>query len=134
LGVEKNYRSRYPVAHVFGDLTTAWQKKCDTPLKYIGGYIEWTLPITIYDKTHPDCIQDNHGYPDPWIKQEDLQKNGVLFMDRHIPELIGHIKQACLYLPDDYKIEPVEYKFFVHNALKMPREYTIYYFIVPPVK
>jgi hypothetical protein len=48
LGIEKNYRSRYPVNHIYNDLLKAWESKYNTPLKYIGGYIEWTLPLTIY--------------------------------------------------------------------------------------
>ena len=37
LGVEKNYRSRYPVSTLYNDLSTAWNQKINSPLKYIGG-------------------------------------------------------------------------------------------------
>ena len=33
----------------------------------------------------------------------------------------------------EIEIKPVEYKFNVQNALGQSREYTIYYYIVPPV-
>ncbi|MBQ8458647.1 glycosyltransferase family 39 protein [bacterium] len=133
-GVEKNYRSRYPVTQIYNDLTKAWTEKYNTPLKYIGGYIEWTLPLTIYSSTHPDCILDTNGYPNPWIDEQDLKKSGLIIMDRHLWELEEHFKKACPYLDENYKIEPVEYKFTVKNALNQQREYSIYYAIIPPMK
>lgn len=134
LVVEKNYRSRYPVSTVWNDLNKAWEEKQSTPLEYIGGYIEWTLPLTIYVDSHPKCILDNHGYKDPWIDSEDVKKSGILIMGRKIKDVEDYTFLSCPYLPKDYKIEPIEYKFFVKNALNMPREYTIYYHIVPPMK
>jgi len=134
LTVEKNYRSRYPVAPVFQDFKNIWAQKYDTPIKYVGGYLEWSLPITIYGDTHPACLLDNHGYKDPWIMEEDLKAAGALIIDRDVDGVIGYAKLSCTYLPEDYKIEPQEYKFFVHNALGMPREYTTHYFICPPMK
>ena len=133
LGVEKNYRSRYPVSHIHNDLLKAWESKCNTPLKYIGGYIEWTLPQTIYSKTHPDCILDTNGYPNPWIPEEELKKSGLIIMDRKIEELESHLKKECPYLDKSYKIKPIKYKFKVKNALNMEREYQIYYLIIPPM-
>lgn len=132
LAVEKNYRSRYPVDTVFNDIKEIWAENAGTPLKYIGGYIEWTLPLTIYGNTHPDCMLDTFGYKNPWIDEQDLEKSGVFIIDRTIEKVQKQTKMACPYLPDDYKIEPVNYRFEVKNALGMPREYSIYYFIVPP--
>lgn len=133
LGIEKNYRSRYPVNHIYNDLLKAWESKYNTPLKYIGGYIEWTLPLTIYSKTHPDCILDTNGYPNPWIPEEELKKSGLIIMDRKIEELESHLKKECPYLDKSYKIKPIKYKFKVKNALNMEREYQIYYLIIPPM-
>ena len=132
LGVEKNYRSRYPVPTIYNDLNTAWSSKYSTPLKYIGGYIEWTLPLTIYAPTHPVCILDTNGYKNPWIDENDLKKSGIIIIDRTKEETIQELHKACPYLDKDYNTEPVEYKFKVKNALNMEREYTIYYLIVPP--
>ena len=132
LTVEKNYRSRYPVAKVFGDLKSAWAKEIKTPVKYVGGYLEWTIPLTIYGDTHPATILDTHGYKNPWINEEDLKKYGVLIVDRTKGGVISYTKKSCPYLDENYKIEPVQYEFFVHNALGMPRKYTIYYYIVKP--
>lgn len=132
LAVEKNYRSRYPVATIYNDFKQIWAEKYDTPIKYLGGYIEWTLPLTVYVESHPACILDTHGYKDPWLDEADMIKSGVLIIDRTEEGVIHYTHASCPYLPKDYKIEPVNYKFFVHNAFGMPREYSIYYFIVPP--
>ena len=132
LVVEKNYRSRYPVAQIYGDMKQAWEQTTDKPLKYIGGYIEWTLPITIYTDTHPDCILDTFGYKNPWIDANDLISSGILIFDR-TPDLVKiQTHKSCPYLPENFEINPIEYRFTVKNALGQEREYLIYYFIIPP--
>ena len=133
LVVEKNYRSRYPVEHVFNDLKGFWAQKYNTPIEYLGGYIEWTLPLTIYGDTHPKALLDTHGYPDPWTDFEKVKKAGVLIIDR-IPEfVIAQALYSVPYLDKNIEIKPIEYKFDVKNVLGQSREYTIYYYIVPPV-
>ncbi len=134
LSVEKNYRSRYPVATVYNDLNKAWSEKFASPLKYLGGYIEWTLPLTIYTDAHPQIILDTNGYKNPWIDEEDLKQSGIIVIDRTLPKLNKQLKISCPYLDENYKIEPIEYKFTVTNAFNMPREYTVYYLIIPPMK
>ena len=118
---------------IYGDMQKFWSEKYDTPLKYVGGYIEWTLPLTIYGESHPDCILDTFGYKNPWIDSDDLKNSGIFILDRTEGQVINQTKKSCPYLPEDYNIEPIEYKFTVKNALNMPREYTIYYHIVPPM-
>ena len=132
LSVEKNYRSRYPVAQIHNDLLKIWSDKYDTPLKYIGGYIEWTLPLTIYGDTHPTCILDTNNYKNPWIDNDDLKKSGFIILDRNIEEIKDHFKKECNYLKN--MPNPVEYKFKLTNAFGQEREYTIYYLIIPPEK
>ena len=132
LGLEKNYRSRYPVPTVYNDMVKIWNSKFDTPLKYVGGYIEWTLPLTIYASGHPTCILDTNGYKNPWIDEEDLKKSGLIILDRKVSEMKRDFRKACPYLGDDYPIDMKKYKFKVKNALNMEREYQIYYVIIPP--
>lgn len=133
LGIEKNYRSRYPVSTIYNDLTAAWSSQFNSPLKYLGGYIEWTLPLTIYAPTHPTCILDTNGYKNPWIDEEDLKKSGLIVIDRNDWEVKQDLFKACPYLDKDYPVEPTEYRFKVKNALNQEREYLIYYLIVPPM-
>ena len=96
------------------------QENNKTPLKYIGGYIEWTLPLTIYGDNHPFAILDNHGYPDPWLSEDDIKKSGVMIIDRTPDKVEFYTKLSCPYLPEDYKVEPVNYKFKVYNAFNQP--------------
>ena len=134
LSVEKNYRSRYPVASVYNDLKTSWEETTKTPLKYLGGYIEWTLPLTIYSKEHPQIILDTNDYDNIWIDEKDLRKSGILVIDRYENGLEKYVHKSCPYLDEDYEVKPIEYKFTVKNAFNMPREYTVYYHIVEPEK
>lgn len=134
LTVEKNYRSRYPVGTVYNGLNAIWKQNVNSPMKYVGGYIEWTLPLTIYSEGHPTCMLDTFGYPSPWVDENDLKASGIMVIDRTVRELERDFRQACPYLPKDFKIDAKPYSFTLYNALKMPREYTIYYMIVPPMK
>jgi len=134
LSVEKNYRSRYPVSHIFNDMQKFWKTETNAEWKYVGGYLEWSLPLTIYGETHPKCILDTNGHEDPWISETELKNSGALIINRHYDDVIADTKKQLRYLPKDYKIEPKEYKFFVYNVFGQPREYTIYYLVVPPIK
>ena len=135
LAVEKNYRSRYPVPQVYGDVKAIWEEQTGTPLKYLGGYIEWTLPLVIYNQNdNLNCLLDTFGYPSPWINQEDFKKSGAFFIDRTVGELETHLRKAYPELPEDFSFEPVEYRFTLTNAFNQPREYTVYYYIVQPEK
>ena len=108
------------------------EKYNNTPLKYVGGDSEWSFPLTIYAKNHPINIMDTFGYKNPWIDEKDLKKNGAVFINRNPSIIKDEIRKGCPYLSKEIEIVPVEYKFIVHNALKMPREYTIYYYMVAP--
>ncbi len=132
LAVEKNYRSRYPVSTVFGDLKSFWAEKYDTPLEYMGGYIEWTLPLAIYGDTHPKALLDTYGYPDPWTDYEHMKKSGVMIVDRTPENVKKQAIKTVPYLTDTKSIKPIEYKFTLSNALGQEREYTIYYYIIAP--
>lgn len=132
LSVEKNFRSRYPVNNVIRDFNEIWLKEYSTPLKYIGGFHELTYPITIYDKNHLTNIMDTYGYKNIWIDENDLKISGALIFSRHADDVITYTKSACPYLPNDFEIQPVEYKLIVQNTLKQQREYKMYYFLVPP--
>ena len=53
----------------------------------------------------------------------------------HLTKLYCSAKQMeqCKAVGEKTGIEPIEYKLTVHNAFRMPREYTVYYVIVPPM-
>lgn len=133
LSVEKNYRSRYPVPQIYGDIKEIWEEQTGTPVKYLGGYIEWTLPLVIYNNNDKlVCLLDTFGYPSPWVDKEDFIKSGAFFIDRTQEELDSHIRKAYDNLPENFSYTPVEYKFTLSNAFGQEREYTVYYYIMPP--
>ena len=132
LVVEKSYRSRYPAVQICEDLKQIWESKFNTPFKYVGGEIEYTYPLTIYGKSHPDNIMESYGYGNVWIDQKDLEKYGALIIARYEDELDDYVKSSCPYLPNDIEIKPEEYQFDLINALGLSRKYKIHYFIVPP--
>jgi len=131
LSVEKNYRSRYPVAQIYNDMQQIWSENNSTPLKYLGGYIEWTLPLTIYNNDGIVCLLDTFGYKSPWVDENDQKRNGTLIIDREKDGVEYYTKLSCPFLPEDYKVKPIEYKFTVTNAFNKPREYTVFYAIIP---
>ena len=132
LSIEKNYRSRYPVQKIYSDLNKIWSSEYKTPLKYFGGYIEWTLPLNIYGKDHQQIILDTYGYKNPWIDEEDLKKSGILIIGRTQQHVLIDTEKACPYLDKNYVITPQPYSFEVKNAFGQKRQYDIFYYIVPP--
>ena len=138
LAVEKNYRSRYPVAKTWEILQNIWAKEYKTPLKYIGGDSEWSFPVSIYADSHPINIMDTYGYKNPWIDEEDLKKHGAIIIDKWDEGVKYAAINAAPYL--NLKFDEIELKEFyltVQNAIKFPKEergYTVYYYIIPPVK
>lgn len=132
LSVEKNYRSRYPVYQLLNDFEQIWAENTNKPLKYLGGYIEWTLPLTIYGNSNYNCILDTFGYKNPWVDEKDLKLSGALIIDRTKDKVSEYTRKSCPYLPEDYSVNPIGYSFTVKNAFNGARKYDIYYFIVPP--
>ena len=133
LAVEKNYRSRYPVSRIYSDMNKIWAKDYKTPLKYFGGYIEWTLPLTIYGKDHQQIILDTNGYKNPWIDEKDLKKSGIIIIGRDEEHIYNDTHKACPYLDENYEIIPIPYSFKVKNSFGQERQYDIFYHIVPPM-
>ena len=133
LSIEKNYRSRYSVQTVLKELNAIWTQETGTQLKYIGGFHEWTFPITIYGNTHPINIMDTYGYKNIFLDENDLKKSGALIISRHIEDIDKFTKSACPYLDKNYHIKPKEFQLSVKNMFNMQRTYTIYYSIVPPI-
>ena len=134
LSIEKNYRSRYPVNQIYSDMNEIWSQEFKTPLKYFGGYIEWTLPLTIYGKDHQQIILDTNGYKDPWIDEQDLKKSGIMIIGRDEEHIYNDTRKSCPYLDENYEITPKPYSFKVKNAFGQERQYDIFYYIVPPMQ
>lgn len=132
LTLEKSYRSRYPVQTVLNDFEQMWGRKYHTPLKYVGGLIDFTYPLTIYGKSHPINLMDTFNCKNIWIDEDDLKKNGALILNKHDDELVQFVRAACPYLSLETNIIPNLYKFELVNALGQKREYHMYYYFVAP--
>ena len=132
LTLEKSYRSRYPVQYVLTDFEGMWENKYHTHLKYVGGLIDFTYPLTIYGESHPVNMMDSYDSVNLWLYYDDLRKHGALILDKHADELEDFVRAACPYLDKKMKIVPQEYKFELKNALGQSRKYHMYYYFVAP--
>ena len=134
LTLEKSYRSRYPAQAVLDDFEKMWFQQYKTPLKYVGGLIDFSYPLTIYGKSHPINLMDTYDSGNIWLDHEDLKKSGALILDKHDDEVERFVRSACPYIGEETEIIPQEYKFQLTNALGKSREYHMYYYFVPPQK
>ena len=132
LTVEKNYRSRLSAENVSQDFNNIWMNKFHKPLKYVGGFLEFSFPLTIYGENHPINIMDTYGYKNIWIDEKSLKNNGAIIISRNLEDIPLYVKKSCPYVSKNYEIQ--KYKLHIKNVLNMPREYIIYYVIVPPMK
>ena len=133
--VEKNYRSRYPVEKITNDIIQDWDKHYQTPAKYFGGFLEWTIPIVVYnrDKNY-ECILYTYKHENPWITNDDLKKSGAIIISRYPEEVIGYVNFLNVYPNSKENVVPTMYNFELTNALGAKREYSIYYYMIPPEK
>ncbi len=132
--VEKNFRSRYPYEKIANDFKQIYSEKTGKSLKYIGGYIEYALPISIYDETHPQMILDTYGYENPWVKSDNIKQEGALVIAQSKKSVAIQAKKLIPFLPEDYVIKPLEYDFTISNKFKQQRKYKMFYVIIPPLK
>ena len=125
---EKNFANRFPVEQVTETLTNIYENETGQKIKYLGGFIELTVPLHLYNDKY-SVILDTYGYPNPWINKDDLRKSGALIIGRNPAYMDGYIKAS---VPDLYdKPEVKEFSFTVKSAVGREREYTMYYAIVP---
>ena len=103
-------------------------------LKYVGGYIEYALPISIYDETHPKMILDTYGHKNPWVSETEIKENGAIIMTRHYDTLDETAKRLVPYLDKPQNIDPIGYDFKIYNKLRKERRYTMYYTVIKPIE
>ena len=123
----------YPYDSVINDFHRIWAEKTNNaPLKYVGGDIAYTPQFRIYDKTHPFVLLESFEYKNPWYDHEDILKSGALIIAKTPESLDYRTRDAVYLLPEDYKIDTVEYTFKYRNKLGKEKEYLVYYTIIPP--
>ena len=132
--VEKNFKSRYPYQKVSQDMKNIFYQETGKNLRYIGGYIEYALPISIYDETHPKMILDTYGHENPWVSENEIKEYGAVIMTRHKENLDATAKKLVPYLDKTKETEPIGYDFKIYNKFGQERDYTMYYTVIKSEK
>ena len=104
-------------------------KETNTPLKYIGGFIELTIPLNIYNNGF-EVVLDTYGHDNPWIDKTDLKKRGALIIHRHPDKMLTYIKRNFPWNKAEIRLNAFNFK--VKSVIGRERIYTMYYYIVPP--
>lgn len=125
---EKNFANRFPVAQVTKTLTNLYESETGQDLKYLGGFIELTIPLHLYNNKY-NVIIDTYGSKSPWLDNQDLRNSGVLVIGRNPAYMEGYIEASAPGLAQ--KPEVKEFYFTVKSAVGKEREYKMYYAIVP---
>ena len=76
----------FPGKAVANDLSSLWNQRFGSSLKYVIGSREEACNVSVYSKDHPEpffCA--NHDYSQ-WIDEEDLRKSGALIVWKGGPE------------------------------------------------
>lgn len=129
--LEKNFRSRYPYETISNDMKTIFKANTGKELNYVGGYIEFALPLSVYGDFQPKMILDSYGESNPWVSPDKIKKDGAIIMARHLEFLSKQLIRLAPY--KEVKIsDPKKYLFKVYNKFGKERDYTVYYAIVYP--
>ena len=129
--VEKNFRSTYPYETISKNLKVIYKNETGKDLKYVTGYIEFALPLTIYGKMNPQIIFTTYGHKNPWIDDEDVKRNGFMIIARGDDAVYEYtVANAQDYVDKPYSV----YYFKIKNKLNQEKEYPLFYKIVMPQK
>ncbi len=116
----------FPTKKIHQDITKIYKEQTGKDLKYIAGFIEFSIPISLYDSkiiTILDCWRHSN----PWIK--DIKKEDVLFIDRYKSFVINDVKAIFPETnPSDIKIYKREIT--VKSLIGKNKKYNINYAII----
>lgn len=127
---ERNFANRFPVKQVTETLTNIYREETGKPIKYIGGFIELSIPLSLYNNDYT-VILNTYGHNNPWLDEDDLKKTGSLVVGRDYGLMEGYIKASAPYLKEMPEIKP--FPIVVKSVVGKERIYTMHYAIVPPV-
>ena len=126
---EKNFANRFPVQQVTDKLNSIYNSETGQDIKYLGGFIELTIPLQIYNNKYT-VILDTYEYPNVWISQENLRKNGAMIIGRNEKLMDYYIENSVPNLKSKPAVK--HFCFTVKNAIGREREYSMFYAIIPP--
>lgn len=126
---ERSFASRFPVQQVTKTLSGIYLKETGKPLKYIGGFIELTIPLELYNKDII-AVMDTYKYKNPWIDEEDLKKSGAIIIGRD-PKLMKKYVRST-FIGYDKKFKVKKFYIVVKNHFGKQKAYDMLYVIIPP--
>ena len=127
---EKNFANRFPVKQVTKTLSQIYESETGQQMKYIGGFIELSIPLSLYNQGKYIAVLNTYKYPNIWINDEDLRESGVIVIGRSRRLMDGYIDVTVPTIKNKPKIKP--FSFVVKNAIGRERVYNMFYAIIPP--
>ena len=126
---EKNFANRFPVEQVATKLNNIYKSQTGQEMKYIGGFIELSVPLSLYNNGKYTAVLNMYKYPNLWFDENDMKKSGVIVVGRDRELMDGYIDTIpnVLIKPD---IKP--FMFTVKSAVGRERKYKMHYAIIPP--
>ena len=129
-GTEKNFANRFPVKQVTEILNNIYEESTGSKMKYIGGFIELSIPLNIYNNGNYPVILDTYNHYNIWIDEKDLRKNGAIVVGRNPAYMERYIEASVPNLI--IKPQVKQFLMTVNSAVGRERKYTMYYAIVMP--
>ena len=127
---EKNFANRFPVQQVTNTLNEIYKTETGQDMKYIGGFIELSIPLSLYNQGKYIAVLNTYGHPNIWIDSSDLKKSGAIVVGRKIQYMDDYVDMTMPELPEKPKIRP--FYFTVKNSFGSDRKYLMFYSIIPP--
>ena len=127
---EKNFANRFCVQDVTEIIEQIYEKETGKKMKYIGGFIELSIPLTHYNNGKYIVVLDTYSHPNIWIDYDDLKKSGVIILGRDFLLMDKYIQATVPNIAEKPKVK--DFKFVVKNVIGTERVYKMYYAIVYP--
>ena len=127
---EKNFANRFPVSQVTASLNEIYESETKQKMKYIGGFIELSIPISLYNHGKYIAVLNSYKTPNIWIDDEDMRKSGVIVLGRNPYYMKDYIETTAPMLLNMPKIKTFD--FTVKSFCGNERNYTMFYAIIPP--
>lgn len=128
---EKSFASRFPVEQVTNNLSKIYLNETGKPLKYIGGFIELSIPLALYNDDYT-VVLSTYEHKNPWIDEADLKKSGVLVIGRYNSQMKKYVSTTAPYFDEKFKMK--KFEITVKNVLGKEKKYKMFYVVVPPIK
>lgn len=127
---EKNFANRYPVEKVTNILNEIYESETGQKMKYLGGFIELTIPLSLYNNGEYITVLNTYKHSNPWVDDEDLKKSGVMVIGRNPAYMDEYIEVTVPDIVEKPEVKPFSYT--VKSVVGSVRECNMYYAIVRP--